>query len=127
MVALRWPFVGCMWLPSGMQMALRTVGIPLMDILDTICERTVDCIFEEDNQTCISTWKAGHSPAMRHLKRCHNICLRWMHDVTYELGLCKVKYCDTKEMAADIFTKPFPENCREKWLSALSMLGIAVL
>ena len=70
--------------------ALRTVGIPIMDILDTICERTVDCIFEEDNQTCISTWKAGHSPTMRHLKRCHNICLRWLHDVTYELGLCKV-------------------------------------
>ena len=98
----------------------------MMDLLDTVCERTVECIFEEDNQTCISTWKAGHSPTMRHIKRCHNICLRWLHDVTYELGLCKVKYCDTKEMAADIFTKPFPESCREKWLSALKMLGIYI-
>ena len=106
--------------------ALRTVGIPMMDLLDTVCDRTVECIFEEDNQTCISTWKAGHSPTMRHIKRCHNICLRWLHDVTYELGLCKVKYCDTKEMAADIFTKPFPESCREKWLSALKMLGICI-
>ena len=102
---------------------LRSMGIPLMELLDTVCERQVQCYFEEDNQTCISVWKAGHSPAMRHLKRCHHICLRWMHDVAFEMGLCHVRYCKTDEMAADIFTKAFPEGSREKWQRALKMLG----
>ena len=102
---------------------LRSMGIPLMELLDTVCERQVQCYFEEDNQTCISVWKAGHSPAMRHLKRCHHICLRWMHDVAFEMGLCHVRYCKTDDMAADIFTKAFPESSREKWQRALKMLG----
>ena len=79
-------------------------------------------VFEEDNNTAITTIKAGFSNVMRHLSRIHNVSLKWLWEV-FQLPQCEIRRCDTNEMAADIFTKGFTNA--EKWVKALLMIGIA--
>ena len=67
--------------------------------------------------------KKGFSPKMRHMGRTHRVNLRWIHEVTNMPGV-SVVYCDTNDMAADIFTKTFPNAKVETWLRAILMLGI---
>ncbi|CAE8585895.1 unnamed protein product, partial [Polarella glacialis] len=55
-------------------LALRTQGLPALEVFDKVFGRKVNLFFEEDNNTAISTIKAGYSNTMRHLGRTH----RWV-------------------------------------------------
>ncbi|CAE8612441.1 unnamed protein product [Polarella glacialis] len=103
-------------------LALRTQGLPALEVFDKVFGRKVKLFFEEDNNTAISTIKAGYSNTMRHLGRTHRVSLRWMHEV-FQDGQCEIRRCDTLLQAADIFTKGF--TCRDKWVAALIMIGIS--
>ena len=80
--------------------------------------------FEEDNETCITAIRAGQSPTMRHLKRCHNVSLKWLHDVLTQNKQMKINKCASADMTADIFTKPFGDKKRSTWNILLKLLGI---
>ncbi|CAE8592117.1 unnamed protein product [Polarella glacialis] len=103
-------------------LALRTQGLPALDVFDKVFGRKVKLFFEEDNNMAISTIKAGYSNTMRHLGRTHRVSLRWMHEVSLD-EQCEIRRCDTLLQAADIFTKGF--TCREKLVAALIMIGIS--
>ncbi|CAE8601403.1 unnamed protein product [Polarella glacialis] len=103
-------------------LALRTQGLPALEVFDKVFGHKVKLFFEEDNNTAISTIKAGYSNTMRHLGRTHRVSLRWMREV-FQDGQCEIRRCDTLLQAADIFTKGF--TCREKWVAALNMIGIS--
>ncbi|CAE8630163.1 unnamed protein product, partial [Polarella glacialis] len=102
-------------------LALRTQGLPALEVFDKVFGRKVKLFFEEDNNTANSTIKAGYSNTMRHLGRTHRVSLHWMHEV-FQDGQCEIRRCDTLLQAADIFTKGF--TCRDKWVAALNMIGI---
>ncbi|CAE8731662.1 unnamed protein product, partial [Polarella glacialis] len=50
-------------------LALRTQGLPALEVFDKVFGRKVKLFFEEDNNTAISTIKAGYSNTMRHLDK----------------------------------------------------------
>ncbi|CAE8620634.1 unnamed protein product, partial [Polarella glacialis] len=102
-------------------LALRFQGLPALEVFDKVFGRKVKLFFEEDNDTAISTIKAGYSNTMRHLGRTHRVSLRWMHEV-FQDGQCEIRRCDTLLQAADISTKGF--TSLDKWVAALTMIGI---
>ncbi|CAE8637047.1 unnamed protein product, partial [Polarella glacialis] len=71
-------------------LALRTQGLPALEVFDKVFGRKVKLFFEEDNNTAISTIKAGYSNTMRHLGRPHRVSLRWMHEV-FQDGQCEIR------------------------------------
>ena len=69
---------------------MRTYGLPGMDLWDKLLDRAIVLQFHEDNETTIGAMKHGASPTMRHLKRTHGVCLRWLaerfkHDCTNQV------------------------------------------
>ncbi|CAE8687660.1 unnamed protein product, partial [Polarella glacialis] len=103
-------------------LALRTQGLPALEVFDKVFGRKVKLFFEEDNNTAISTIKAGYSNTRRHSGRTHRVSLRWMHEV-FQDEQCEIRRCDTLLQAADIFTKGF--TSLDKWVAALTMIGIS--
>ena len=94
---------------------LKALGIPLLDLLEELVGDPVSLDFEEDNETCITAIRAGQSPTMRHLKRCHNVSLKWLHDVLTQNKQMNINKCASADMTADIFTKPFGDKKRSTW------------
>ena len=103
---------------------LKGIGIPLADLFDHILGRPTQLKFYEDNSTCITAIRAGQSPTMRHLKRCHNVSLKWLHDVLTQNSSFTLLPCASSDMIADIFTKPFPDKKLETWNKLCNLLGM---
>ena len=61
-----------------------------------------------DNQAMIRICRTGKSPSMRYLARTHGVQVASMNERTTAHD-CRIHYTETSEMAADIFTKFFPE------------------
>ena len=73
---------------------------------DVLPDRRAVLEFHEDNETCIGAIKSGYSPAMRHIKRTHGVCLRWLTEPFAAPG-CNLFYERSALQAADIYTKAF--------------------
>ena len=86
--------------------ALRMFGLPGLDLWDVLLQRQVVLQFHEDNETCIGAMKYGYSPSMRHLKRTHGVCLRWLAE-RFATTSCDLFYERPVLQAADIYTKAF--------------------
>ncbi len=82
--------------------------------------------FYEDNSTCITAIRAGQSPTMRHLKRCRNVSLKWLHDVLTQTSSFALLPCASSDMVADIFTKPFPDKKLTTWNQLSDLLGMKI-
>ena len=52
---------------------VKNLGLPSLDIWDTVLERPVICVVQEDNDACLSIIKSGKNPALRHVPRTHDI------------------------------------------------------
>jgi hypothetical protein len=76
--------------------------------------------FMEDNETCICIIKSGKSPALRHIMRTQRISIGSLHEA-YSRGDFEIRYCDTEEQSADIFTKAF--TCSNKWTHATGLIN----
>merc|ERR1712240_748936 len=62
-----------------MDSAIRTVGIPSMDVWDILlpgCKLVV----REDNNTALRVMETGKNPTMRHMNRTHGISIASLHE-----------------------------------------------
>ena len=67
--------------------------------------------------------ETGRNPTMRHLGRTHRIDVAWTAERMQQDDMNLIK-TDTKVMAADIFTKPFPDSHKEAWKRDLQLINI---
>ena len=56
--------------------AMKSYGIPCLDMWEYLLGRDVAVNFHEDNSTAITAMRNGYSPNLRHVKRTHGVCLR---------------------------------------------------
>ena len=101
--------------------ALRTFGLPGLDLWDTLLQRKAVLEFHEDSETCIGAIKSGYSPAMRHIKRTHGVCLRWLAERFVDRS-CHLYYERSALQAADIYTKAFPVPA--EWDRVLRLINV---
>ena len=81
------------------------------------------CIFN-DNETVIKMIIEGVRPTMRHVPRTHRVALDWLFDRINLDPKIQIKYVETKNQLADMFTKgSFP---RDKWNNLLHLLNIMI-
>ena len=59
----------------------------------------------EVNEAVIKMIIKGRSPTMRHVSRTHRVALDWLFDRINLDSKIQIKYIDTKNQLADIFTK----------------------
>jgi len=102
--------------------ALRTIGIPALDLWEELLGRKVKLVIYEDNQATATIAKTGmFYKSMGHVKRCHGVQLQTiterLRDETFTL-----EDCHTECMAADIFTKHFVDQ--KKWQHAITLIGV---
>ena len=86
--------------------AMRTYGLPCLEVWDKLLGRKAVLEFHEDNETAIGIIKAGYSPALRHVKRTHGVCIRWLAE-RFRYPDYHLFYERSALMAADIYTKAF--------------------
>ena len=103
-------------------LAIRTEGLPALQLWDMVLERETILKFQEDNQATIQILTTGKNPTLRHLNRTHRVNIAWLHEVFTKLPEVKLEYCETDKQAADILTKAFTNP--HKWEAALGMIGI---
>ena len=77
----------------------------------------------EDNEAVIKMIIKGRSPAMRHVSRTHRVALDWLFDRINLDPKIQIKYIDTKNQLADIFTKG--NFTRDEWNHLLNLFNIS--
>ena len=88
--------------------AIRSVGIPSLDLWEKILKRKVQLVINEDNETTITVIRTGKDQTMRHVQRTHDVCAKWITNVMSIMSdRLFLRHCPTDEMCADILTKPF--------------------
>ena len=102
---------------------LRTVGLPALQLWDVLLQRPTKLHLHEDNAACIRVMETGRNPTMRHLGRTHRIDVAWTAERIQGPDVELIK-TDTKIMAADIHTKPFPDALRSDWERDLRLINI---
>ena len=60
---------------------------------------------QENNEALIKMIIKGRSPTMRHMSRTHRVALDWLFDRINLDPKVQVKYVDTQNQLADMFTK----------------------
>ena len=87
-------------------LAIRTEGLPALQLWDMVLERPVRLLFQEENHATIQFLKIQKNPTLRHLNRTHIV------NVSKNLKEVGLKCCKTDEMAADIFTEAFTNSIK---------------
>ena len=102
--------------------ALRTIGIPAIDLFEELLGIKFDLVIFEDNQACKTIAVTGKYPkSVGHVKRVHGVQLLTVTERLRD-GTCSIEDCHTESMAADIFTKHFSDQ--RKWRHAITLIGI---
>ena len=102
-------------------LAIRTEGLPALQLWDMVLERPMKLVFQEDNQATTQILKIQKNPTLRHINRTHRVNVSWLCEAFKNLKEIELKYCKTDAMAADIFTKAFTDPI--KWNAALDLIG----
>ena len=84
--------------------ALRTFGIPGLDLLDVLFRQSLKLQVYEDNDPLIRIIKTGKNPTMRYLERTHRIAVAWLHEL-FNSDELFIQYIESKRQHAVIFTK----------------------
>ena len=103
--------------------ALKNLGVPSLSLWDHIMghgSRKLEAILKEDNEAAIRVLSAGRNPTMRHMQRTQGISLSWIWE-RFERKEFELDKCPTREMSADIFTKPFTD--KTTWTHARKLIG----
>ena len=104
--------------------AIRTTGLPALQIWQLILrDPALRCTFHEDNEACIRVLTTGRNPTMRHLGRTHRIDVAWLCDEFAGNNL-ELEKTPSEEMAADIFTKAFPDSKAAVWEHDLRLIKV---
>ena len=77
----------------------------------------------EDNEAVIKLNMKGRSPTMRHVSRTHRVAIDWLFDRINLDPKIQIKYIDTKNQLADIFTKG--NFTRDEWNHLLTLFNIS--
>ena len=101
--------------------AVRLIGLPALDLWETLVKRPMVLKVYEDNQATARIVQSGKFQVMRHVKRTHGVQLSLLHDLV-KRGTFILEDCDTTVMAADIFTKFFITPC--KWEHAILLICV---
>ena len=101
--------------------AMRTYGLPCFDVWDKLLGRNAVLSFHEDSETAIGAIRNGYSPAMRHIKRTHGVCLRWLAEVFSKTDT-DLFYERSALQAADIYTKAF--SVPSEWDHATRLINV---
>ena len=101
-------------------LALRTEGLPSVELWKVLLGRELRVVFHEDNQAMIAVCKSGRNPTMRHLGRTHKVDVAWLHE-RFESDDFELRYTESEQMAADIFTKGFSDP--DKWTHACTLIN----
>ena len=86
--------------------AVRTVGLPALDLWESVLKRHVVLNLIEDNERTYQIIKTGKNPTMRYLTRTHGVHVSWLHDL-FTRKIFGVTYTRTESQCADVFTKTF--------------------
>ena len=62
-------------------LAVRTIGLPALDLWETALRRSVQLTLIEDNESTAAIIRSGRSPTMRHLSRTQGVNVSWLHDL----------------------------------------------
>ena len=91
--------------------AMRSMGMPALKLLERILKKSPNFVFYDDNKAMIGVVRSGRNPTMRHLERSHGVSISWMHEM-FTRDYMYLAYEVTDRMAADIYTKAFNmETC----------------
>ena len=81
-------------------------ALPVQDLLSKVAERVVPLVVHEDNEAVIKVIEAGYSVKLRGLLRTHKLSIASVSDfVKTHKNEILIKYTNTKEQLADLFTK----------------------
>ena len=103
-------------------LAIRTEGLPAIQLWDMVLENPVRLLFRGDNQANVQIFKKEKDPTLRHLGRTHRVNVSWVCGAFKGLKEVELMYCKTDEMAADIFAKAVTNPIT--WNAALELIGI---
>ena len=95
--------------------------LPTLSLWEKMLNRDVQVAYKEDNQATIKVVEAGFSQKLRHVLRTHKVNIASLNEVIEGSPSASIDYIDTKEQAADIFTKALEPL---KWPNALNLLGM---
>jgi hypothetical protein len=99
-------------------------AIPMMSLWNRLVGpasgRPIQLKIFEDNQAAITIAESGFSTKLCHISRTHGVNIASIKD-EIDKPECELLKIDTKQQAADIFTKAVEP---QKWEPALDMLGI---
>ena len=101
--------------------ALRTMGIPVVDLWTVVAGKEPRIVFHDDNQAMIAVIRSGKNPPMRHIERSHGISITWMHEM-FLLSYIILIYEITSKMVADIHTKAFRDPTA--WKRACMLINV---
>ena len=101
--------------------ALRTMGVPVVDLWRIVAGKEPQIVFHDDNQAMIAVIRSGKNPTMRHIERSHGISIVWMHEM-FLLSYIILIYEITSKMAADIHTKAFRDPMA--WKRACMLINV---
>ena len=83
-------------------LAVRTIGLPALDLWETALRRSVMLTLIEDNESTAAIILPGKSPTMRHLSRTHGVNVSWLHDLYAEQAF-GVIFTRTEAQCADLW------------------------
>ena len=95
-------------------------ALPALNMFDVLLGRFCELDICEDNQATIRVVKNGFSNKLRHVSRTHKVNVGGLSELLEDPSI-ELSYIDTKEQAADIFTKALSPQL---WGPALEMLGL---
>ena len=101
--------------------ALRTMGVPLVDLWTIVAGQEPRIMFHDDNQAMIAVIRSGKNPTMRHIERSHGTSIVWMHEM-FLLSYIILIFDMTSKMAADIHTKAFRDPMA--WKPACLLINV---
>jgi hypothetical protein len=100
--------------------AVRTEGLPAMSLWDILKGTPIRLRFMEDNTATIRIIEQGRSQALRYLARTHRVNIAWLKEVFTGRNM-SIEYVDTKEQAADMFTKS--THTKDAWSRLMSLIS----
>ena len=98
-------------------------ALPVQDLLSKVAEHVVPLVIHEDNEAVIKVIEAGYSVKLTGLLRTHKLSIASGSDfVKTHKNEVLLKYTNTKEQLADLFTKalarlPFQDLVRRLGLT----------